>query len=322
MDQQQQRQQQQRQEKLASFLAGISSGSLASVVCAPLDLVRTRLQVQGSMLSELKEEMGFSRMFRDIIRNDGLVGCFRGLTPTLACVPIFWGIYFPIYEFSKPHFIKLYYGENIHNVTDNHASSPLVSLSSAIFAGAIADVLVNPMFLVRTRMQTESLHYFVEHKEMPQLTMRQTIASLYNEGGGNLLIFWRGLTASMLGLSHVGIQFPTYEYFKAVARRRNDSNEESAADLLVASGLSKLCACAATYPHEVVRSRVMDLRGENAVSMTDTVKSIVKEEGWMGLYRGLHISLIRVVPNCCLTFISYELTLRWIRENILQKPGF
>ena len=316
----------------ASLIAGISSGTIASVICAPLDLVKTRLQVQGAILGH--KTLTFTQMLVDVVHHDGIKGIFRGLTPTLACVPIFWGLYFPMYEYAKPMFGSLVISSSnnnilIHNSDNDNGNtyndnkySHWVHLASAITSGAVADILVNPMFLVRTRMQTESLHHFVEHKIMPKLTMRQTIKSLLKEGNGNPLIFWRGLSASMLGLSHVGIQFPVYEYLKAEARRRNAAHgnlnsQESALDLLVASGISKLVACATTYPHEVIRSRAMDLRGESGIGMTSTVKLILKEEGWQGFYRGLHVSLIRVLPNCCLTFISYELILRYVKEDII-----
>ena len=37
------------QNFVSSLIAGVGSGSLASVVCAPLDLVRTRMQVAGGL---------------------------------------------------------------------------------------------------------------------------------------------------------------------------------------------------------------------------------------------------------------------------------
>ena len=168
------------------------------------------------------------------------------------------------------------YGDGGHN---HHA---LVHLSSAMTAGAVADVVCNPMFVVRTRMQTEALHYFqVPVAERKPHGVAATIIGLYKEGG--VPIFWRGLTASLLGLFHVGIQFPVYERLKAEARRRSPNKEESALDLLLASGLSKMTAATITYPHEVIRSRMMDARGASAgKNVFETMRYIIKSEssGW------------------------------------------
>jgi solute carrier family 25 folate transporter 32 len=87
----------------------------------------------------------------------------------------------------------------------------LVHCGSAVLAGGVSDLICNPMFVVRTRLQTESLHHLVETgaKKMVNLGMIRTAMTLYQEGG--VLAFWRGLTASLMGLSHVAIQFPVYE---------------------------------------------------------------------------------------------------------------
>ncbi|KAL7511156.1 hypothetical protein ACHAXN_010301 [Cyclotella atomus] len=191
-----------------------------------------------------------------IYKSDVLRGCFCDLGVRLATVPAFWGLYFSPYEKLKSHFLQVTqpYGDNSPN---RHA---LIHLTSAISAVAVADILCNPMFVIRTRMQTEALHYF----QMPELERKphsilQTASGLYKEGG--VPMFWRGLTASLLGLGHVGIQFPLYERFKAEARKRSVDGEDSPLDLLLASGLSKMMAAMITYPHEVVRSRMMDARG-------------------------------------------------------------
>jgi solute carrier family 25 folate transporter 32 len=186
-------------------------------------------------------------------------------------------------------------------------------------AGAVADIVCNPMFVVRTRMQTEALHYFqVPFAERKPHGVAATIIGLYKEGG--VPVFWRGLTASLLGLFHVGIQFPVYERLKKEARRRSPDKQESPLDLLIASGLSKMTAATISYPHEVIRSRMMDARGSNAgKNVIDTIRCIVKNEGYGGLYSGLRVSLLRVVPNCCVTFVSYELVARWVRNEMSKK---
>lgn len=305
-----------RENFMSSIIAGVGSGSLASIVCAPLDLLRTRMQVVGGLENGSTNPKIIKSIY-EIYASDGIRGCFRGLGATLATVPAFWGLYFPLYESLKHQFMALSssYGDGGHN---HHA---LVHLSSAMTAGAVADVVCNPMFVVRTRMQTEALHYFqVPVAERKPHGVAATIIGLYKEGG--VPIFWRGLTASLLGLFHVGIQFPVYERLKAEARRRSPNKEESALDLLLASGLSKMTAATITYPHEVIRSRMMDARGASAgKNVFETMRYIIKSEGYGGLYTGLRVSLLRVVPNCCVTFVSYELIARWVRNEMNKKES-
>jgi len=183
---------------VSSLLAGIGSGTIASVVCAPLDLVRTRMQVLGSLSpTELaannsnKSNLQIYSALKHIAMTDGIRGCFRGLGATLATVPSFWGLYFPLYELMK---------EEITNATHSNQDGALIHMTSAILAGGVADCVCNPMFVVRTRMQTQSLH------SSTTLSLRGTIKSLYAEGG--IPVFWSGLTASLMGLTHVAIQFP------------------------------------------------------------------------------------------------------------------
>jgi len=311
------------QHTLASLFAGVGSGMFSSVACAPLDLVRTRMQVLGSL--NTKNGTGSKAMdtslvnsMKEIISRDGVRGCFRGLGATLVTVPTFWGIYFPLYEMSKTDFQEM----SVRHGYGGPGHSPLVHMSAAIFSGAIADFFCNPLFVVRTRMQTEALHYMeVPQGDRKPHSMKKTIQLLHREGG--YPVFWRGFTASLLGLSHVGIQFPVYEFLKAEARSRSTriNQEESPLDLLLASGLSKMIATTMTYPHEVVRSRLMDYRGTSEdhakqTGLVKTFKRIVRQEGWLALYSGIHVSLVRVLPNCCITFMTYEMILRYAKGKI------
>jgi len=275
-------------------------------------------------------------MLSGIVERDGVKGLFRGLGPTLATVPTFWGFYFPAYEAAKPRVSSLLSHLDVDPSSPFH--QPATHLIGAVTAGAFADTITNPMWVVRTRMQTETFHRMVAKDfSSPPLTMRETISDLYRRGG--VMVFWRGLTASLLGLSHVAVQFPVYEYLKENTSRfreestsgglgkggvklgaqGNEIRESGPIDWMVASSVSKLVACILTYPHEVIRSRMMDARnidmkGKNVFS---TAIAIVKEEGWKSLYRGMHVSLLRVIPNCCLTFMSYEYFTRFARKVVI-----
>jgi solute carrier family 25 folate transporter 32 len=247
-----------------------------------------------------------SGVFKEIWNTQGLRGVFRGLGATLVTVPLFWGVYFPLYDHLKY--------ETSQKYPDWHPS--LVHMGSAVTTGAVADLICNPLFVIRTRLQTQALHQLAEHQAIHETGMLQTGKGLFRAHGP--LIFWRGMSANLMGLSHVAVQFPVYESLKKYCRDRKNGEAETALELLVSSASAKMCASLLTYPHEVLRSRMMDSRESNAPTLRGTVVNIWAKEGLAGFYTGLPITLVRVIPNCCITFLTYELLLRWTKEE-LQK---
>lgn len=79
--------------------------------------------------------------------------------------------------------------------------------------------------------------------------------------------FYSGLTPALLGLTHVAVQFPAYEYLKTKFTGEgmggNTSDNPTTSHwvgVLSASILSKILASSATYPHEVIRTRLQTQR--------------------------------------------------------------
>lgn len=149
---------------------------------------------------------------------------------------------------------------------------------------------------------------------------------------------YSGLAPSLVGISHVMIQFPLYERVKralaAFYQRRTDqlqvrvgeggerhrhlrprcskhrlslSPSSQAPELILASSLSKMVASTATYPHEVVRSHMHVVGHGPFVGFWNTVRHIYRQEGLPGFYRGCATSLLRTTPAAALTFTSFEL---------------
>lgn len=73
-----------------------------------------------------------------------------------------------------------------------------------------------------------------------------------NEG---LAAFYKGLIPSLFGISHVAVQFTLYEKAKAWAAHGSPDPLTPSA-ILLCSALSKMIASLATYPHEVLRTRI------------------------------------------------------------------
>ncbi|CAL5415001.1 unnamed protein product [Camellia sinensis] len=64
----------------------------------------------------------------------------------------------------------------------------------------------------------------------------------------------RGLLPSLVGISHVAIQFPAYEKIKSYFAKRDNTTTSklSPGKLVIASAVSKLVASVMTYPHEIL----------------------------------------------------------------------
>ena len=78
-----------------------------------------------------------------------------------------------------------------------------------------------------------------------------------------------------------------------------------------------MTASIATYPHEVVRTRlqtqrrpIMDLSSDGMrkapkrTGLIYTTKKLIVMEGWRSLYRGLSVNLLRTVPNSAVTMLT------------------
>lgn len=175
-----------------SLLSGSGAGLACTLLCAPLDVAKVRLQIQGS-LGVQKYTGSTFKVIQTIYKEEGWRGVFRGVGPAMLTVPLFWGVYWPIYDRSK-----LYLSEKYPAV-----STPIIHLGAAVTAGVVGDVITNPFWVTRTRIQTLIMHPESKVESMSTFRMMRMI---YREEG--FLSLYKGLAASFLGLSHVAIQFP------------------------------------------------------------------------------------------------------------------
>ena len=95
----------------------------------------------------------------------------------------------------------------------------------------------------------------------------------------------------------------------------------SAWEYSVAASTAKMIAIVATYPHEVVRTRLREQAINGAFKYTgflNTLNIIAKEEGVRGLYGGMGLHLLRSVPNAAVMFVTFELVSNFLDKQTIQ----
>ena len=147
--------------------------------------------------------------------------------------------------------------------------------------------------------------------------------------------FYSGLLPSLIGVSHVVVQFPALEYLKHVLTppdwqqhhpHTTGSNTHANAlplpmhRLIIAIILSKAFASAATYPHEVLRTRLQNQHGgisspgSKYKGLWHAFRTVLREEGGRGLYGGFGVNLVRTVPSSIVTILGFEGVRSWLGD--------
>jgi solute carrier family 25 folate transporter 32 len=75
-------------------------------------------------------------------------------------------------------------------------------------------------------------------------------------------------------------------------------------------GASKIVASTATYPSQVIKSRLQQRDGspttKRYAGLVDCVLKISRQEGLAGFFRGVLPNALKVAPSAALTFVVYE----------------
>ncbi|KAG0003254.1 hypothetical protein BGZ79_001293 [Entomortierella chlamydospora] len=277
------------------FIAGGTGGMVGAIVTSPLDVVKTRLQ-SSLYKNALSESAAASRT--------GVASVLGHVKDTFV---LLGAINFAAYGNGKKYFTDLNHGNE----------STLVHLSSAAMAGVVTATATNPIWMIKTRMQLQSEGKLRIYRN----SFHCAIEILKTEGIRGL---YKGLTASLLGVTEGAIQWVIYEHLKRTfAERRirlaqssdvmgGDSSSlrrakylvggkhiEEWAEYLGSAGAAKFVASAITYPHEVLRTRMRQTpKGNEAVkytSLLQTFRLVLKEEGVAALYGGLTAHMLRTV---------------------------
>nr|XP_020637647.1 solute carrier family 25 member 33 [Pogona vitticeps] len=301
-------------------------GTVGAIFTCPLEVIKTRLQssklafravyypqvqlgtISGEgMVRPTTVSPGLIRVLKSILEKEGPKSLFRGLGPNLVGVAPSRAVYFACYSKAKEHFNNIFV-----------PSSNIVHICSAGSAAFITNSLMNPIWMVKTRMQLER-----RVRGSKQRNTLQCAQYVYRTEG--IRGFYRGLTASYAGISETIICFAIYESLKKhvvkddrLAPSPSDSTDRNSTNffgLMAAAAISKGCASCIAYPHEVIRTRLRE-EGTKYKTFIQTARLVFREEGYLAFYRGLLAQLIRQIPNTAIVLSTYELIVYLLEDRV------
>ena len=82
------------------FFSGTVAGAIASGITTPADVIKTRIQASDTLYTK----NAISRCFKDIVRNEGATGLFKGIVPRILRSAPQFGITLFVYEMLQSKF--------------------------------------------------------------------------------------------------------------------------------------------------------------------------------------------------------------------------
>ncbi|KAI9761732.1 MAG: cysteine protease [Chaenotheca gracillima] len=269
-----------------SAIAGATGAVIANAIVYPLDIVKTRLQVQVKRKdADTTPPTGDPHYtstldaISKIVADEGPTGLYSGINGALIGVASTNFMYFYWYSVVR----ALYASAQKIPKPPNTATE----LSLGAVAGALAQLFTIPVAVVTTRQQTQPKG---DRKGLLD-TGREVING--EDGYSGL---WRGLKASLVLVVNPAITYGAYQRLKDGLFPGKANLRPWEAFMLGA--ISKALATIATQPLIVAKVGLQsrpppERKGKPFKSFIEVMEYIVKHEGLLGLFKGIAPQILK-----------------------------
>lgn len=278
----------------AKLLVGGLAGMLGTSVIFPLDMVKTRMQNMRAAAPGAKPlYAGPVDCFRQILKNEGAAGLYRGLRPNLIGVMPEKSLKLTVNDVCREAF------------TASNGPGGGIRLHQEMLSGATAGFVqvaaTNPMEIVKLRLQLQGEAGGV----------KTSAAAVVRELG--LRGLYKGIAATWLrDVPFSIVFFPLFANLKT-AFRGNDSM----LGLFCAGALAGSSAAGVVTPCDVVKTR-LQVAGSTYTGVRDAFSRILREEGAAALFKGVQPRMIVQAPLFGITLMAFDVQKKWYAENMAK----
>uniref|UniRef100_A0A0K0EDH4 Leucine--tRNA ligase n=1 Tax=Strongyloides stercoralis TaxID=6248 RepID=A0A0K0EDH4_STRER len=324
--------------------AGVG-GFLTSLLMNPMDVVKVRLQKQMQPFANgqcylyyngllerwctscLKDNSriedcewfsrpgnfsGTSDAFKKIVRNEGILSLWSGLSSSIIHSIPTTIIYYSVYD-SMNTYVKKRCGDYF-----------LTPLICGAFARTFAVTIVSPVEMCRTKMQSEKLSYINLGK-----VLKNTV---YKEG---FLSLWRGWSATLSrDVPFSAIYWMFYEGMNKKLTQLYNKKEKTLTINATCGAICGAFTAAITTPFDVVKTQREITLGNlekinpqtkdaRNASIKEIFGQICKNLGPSHLFTGVVPRIAKIAPACTIMISTYEYFKNYfVHLNITNKTNY
>lgn len=272
---------QKKKEPYPFWLGGVAA-TIAASITHPLDLTKVRLQASG--------DKGMVQSLQKTVRTAGVRGLFDGISGTWMRQMSYSLCRFWAYDESK-------------KLLGAGPGAPAWKLALAgSMAGGISGLVGNPGEIVMVRMQGD----FAKAPEA-RFGYKHCFDALFRmvreEGPSSLM---RGATPNVFrAILMNASQLASYDFFKSelLKTRYFEDNIYVHFTASFAAGTVATTVCS---PADVLKSRIMNASGPGSNSTLGVIRSSLRNEGAMFMFKGWVPAWTRLQPTTILIFLTLE----------------
>jgi hypothetical protein len=179
------------------------------------------------------------------------------------------------------------------------ASPSIAAILSALCATALARTIVAPLERIKIVMQ-------ISPKGVNSSFSKSLVNYIELDGVRNM---WRGNWANMLRLiPSRTAQAIVFAQTKQYVSNVGGGDVAAEMQYILAGGVAGVMSCAASFPLDLIRTRLSIQTREKAVynSVSHGIHTVMKHEGFRGLFKGFGPSLFGVFPYIGFNYAFFE----------------
>lgn len=300
------------------FVIGGAAAIGAGIFTNPLEVVKTRFQLQGELQARglyAVHYKNFFHAFYAVAKADGILALQKGLVPALWYQLFLNGVRLGTYQFAE---------KRNWTVNKDGSTSAIKCVGVGAIAGCAGAFSGSPFYLVKTHLQSQAATDVAVGHQHGHTSMTKGLISIYIEHG--VVGLYRGVIGAMpraaIGSATQLVTFETTKEY--LASKYKLFEDKPLLNTFVASMLGGIVIAITMTPFDVVMTRLynqgVDAEGKGLLyrGVIDCFVKMWKKEGLHGFYKGFVPSYARLGPHTVLCFVFWD-ALKKLEADYLKK---